>query len=146
MRPFCQVVNRRLYLLWAVLALRLAFMALVGEKGLIDSRYTTGLSQLSYIALYFGGVIYTIYKTHYNRSLLKNKEKLRQEIILALDERSQWVHEKSGGPIMDIFLLCLAAAACALSFVDISAFNTAVSILFFAVLLKIAAYFYYKNK
>ena len=47
---------------------------------------------------------------------------------------------------MDIFLLCLAAAACALSFVDISAFNTAVSILLFAVLLKIAAYFYYKNK
>ncbi len=47
---------------------------------------------------------------------------------------------------MDIFLLCLAAAVCALSFVDISAFNTAVSILFFAVLLKIAAYFYYKNK
>ena len=40
----------------------------------------------------------------------------------------------------------MAAAACALSFVDISAFNTAVSILFFAVLLKIAAYFYYKNK
>ena len=140
--PFSQVVKRRIYLLWAVLALLLAFMVLVGEKGLIDSRYTTGLSQLSYKALYFGGVIYTIYKIHYNRSLLK----LRQEKILALDERTQWVHEKSGGPIMDIFLLCLAAAACALSFVDISAFNTAVSILFFAVLLKIAAYFYYKNK
>ena len=142
--PFSQIVKRRIYLLWAVLALLLAFMVLVGEKGLIDSRYTTGLSQLSYKALYFGGVIYTIYKIHYNRSLLKNKEKLRQEKILALDERTQWVHEKSGGPI--IFLLCLAAAACALSFVDISAFNTAVSILFFAVLLKIAAYFYYKNK
>ena len=142
--PFSQIVKRRIYLLWAVLALLLAFMVLVGEKGLIDSRYTTGLSQLSYKALYFGGVIYTIYKIHYNRSLLKNKEKLRQEKILALDERTQWVHEKSGGPIMDIFLLCLAAAACA--FVDISAFNTAVSILFFAVLLKIAAYFYYKNK
>ena len=77
--PFSQVVKRRTYLLWAVLALLLAFMVLVGEKGLIDSRYTTGLSQLSYKALYFGGVIYTIYKIHYNRSLLKNKEKLRQE-------------------------------------------------------------------
>ena len=103
--PFSQIVKRRIYLLWAVLALLLAFMVLVGEKGLIDSRYTTGLSQLSYKALYFGGVIYTIYKIHYNRSLLKNKEKLRQEKILALDERTQWVHEKSGGPIMDIFLL-----------------------------------------
>ena len=86
--PFSQVVKRRIYLLWAVLALLLAFMVLVGEKGLIDSRYTTGLSQLSYKALYFGGVIYTIYKIHYNRSLLKNKEKLRQEKILALDERT----------------------------------------------------------
>lgn len=66
----------------AVLALLLAFMVLVGEKGLIDSRSTTGLSQLSYKALYFGGVIYTIYKIHYNRSLIKNKEKLRQEKIL----------------------------------------------------------------
>ena len=119
--PFSQVVKRRIYLLWAVLALLLAFMVLVGEKGLIDSRYTTGLSQLSYKALYFGGVIYTIYKIHYNRSLLKNKEKLRQEKILALDERTQWVHEKSGGPIMDIFLLCLAAAACALILLSISA-------------------------
>ena len=64
--PFSQVVKRRIYLLWAVLALLLAFMVLVGEKGLIDSRYTTGLSQLSYKALYFGGVIYTIYKIHYN--------------------------------------------------------------------------------
>ena len=80
--PFSQVVKRRISLLWAVLALLLAFMVLVGEKGLIDSRSTTGLSQLSYKALYFGGVIYTIYKIHYNRSLLKNKEKLRQEKIL----------------------------------------------------------------
>ena len=80
--PFSQVVKRRIYLLWAVLALLLAFMVLVGEKGLIDSRSTTGLSQLSYKALYFGGVIYTSYKIHYNRSLIKNKEKLRQEKIL----------------------------------------------------------------
>ena len=80
--PFSQVVKRRISLLWAVLALLLAFMVLVGEKGLIDSRSTTGLSQLSYKALYFGGVIYTIYKIHYNRSLIKNKEKLRQEKIL----------------------------------------------------------------
>ena len=80
--PFSQIVKRRIYLLWAVLALLLAFMVLVGEKGLIDSRYTTGLSQLSYKALYFGGVIYTSYKIHYNRSLIKNKEKLRQEKIL----------------------------------------------------------------
>ena len=157
--PFSQVVKRRIYLLWAVLALLLAFMVLVGEKGLIDSRYTTGLSQLSYKALYLGGretgqalsaledldgLLFTGsagtgYQLH--RQLAGQPEK-----ILALDERTQWVHEKSGGPIMDIFLLCLAAAACALSFVDISAFNTAVSILFFAVLLKIAAYFYYKNK
>ena len=129
--PFSQVVKRRIYLLWAVLALLLAFMVLVGEKGLIDSRYTTGLSQLSYKALYFGGVIYTIYKIHYNRSLLKNKEKLRQEKILALDERTQWVHEKAAGRLWIIFLLCLAAAACALSFVDISAFNTAVSYFIF---------------
>ena len=42
--PFSQIVKRRIYLLWAVLALLLAFMVLVGEKGLIDSRYTTGLS------------------------------------------------------------------------------------------------------
>lgn len=144
--PFSQVVRKRIWALWAVLALLLIFMVTVGEKGLIDSRYTTNLSQLSYKFLYFGGVIYTIYKIHYNRSLLKNKEKLRQEKILELDERTQWVHEKSGGLVLDILLLCLAAAACVLSFVDISAFNTAVSILFFAVLLKIAAYFYYKNK
>ncbi len=77
--PFSQIVKRRIYLLWAVLALLLAFMVLVGEKGLIDSRYTTGLSQLSYKALYFGGVIYTIYKIHYNRSLLKTRKRLRQE-------------------------------------------------------------------
>lgn len=101
--PFSQVVKRRIYLLWAVLALLLAFMVLVGEKGLIDSRYTTGLSQLSYKALYFGGVIYTIYKIHYNRSLLKNKEKLRQEKILALDERTQWVHEKAAGRLWIFF-------------------------------------------
>ena len=44
--PFSQIVKRRIYLLWAVLALLLAFMVLVGEKGLIDSRYTTGLSHM----------------------------------------------------------------------------------------------------
>lgn len=101
--PFSQVVKRRIYLLWAVLALLLAFMVLVGEKGLIDSRSTTGLSQLSYKALYFGGVIYTIYKIHYNRSLIKNKEKLRQEKILALDERTQWIHEKAAGRLWIFF-------------------------------------------
>lgn len=101
--PFSQVVKRRISLLWAVLALLLAFMVLVGEKGLIDSRSTTGLSQLSYKALYFGGVIYTSYKIHYKRSLLKNKEKLRQEKILALDERTQWIHEKAAGRLWIFF-------------------------------------------
>ena len=144
--PFAKVVKRRIYLLWAVLVLLLVFMALVGEKGLIDSRYTTELSRFAYKTLYFGGVIYIIYKIRYNRSLLKDKEKLRREKILALDERTQWVHEKSGGLVMDIFLLCLAAAVCVLSFVDIRAFNTAVSILFFALFLKIAAYFHYRDK
>lgn len=145
-QPFSKIVKKRIYTLWTVLALLLVFMVLVGEKGLIDSRYTTDLSRLSYKLLYFGGLIYTIYKIHYNRSLLKNKEKLQQEKILELDERTQWIHEKSGGLVMDILLLCLAAATCVLSFVDINAFNTSVSILLFTVLLKIAAYCYYKNK
>lgn len=144
--PFSQIVKRRIYFLWAVLVFLMIFMVLVGEKGLIDSRYTTDLSKFSYKLLYFGGVIYTIYKIRYNRSLLKSKEKLQREKIMELDERTQWVREKSGGLIMDIFLLCLAAAVCVLSFFDIRAFNTAVSILLFALLLKIAAYCYYKNK
>ena len=92
--PFSQVVKRRISLLWAVLALLLAFMVLVGEKGLIDSRYTTGLSQLSYKALYFGGVIYTIYKIHYNRSLIKKQGKAASGKNSALDERTQWIHTK----------------------------------------------------
>ena len=101
--PFSQVVKRRTYLLWAVLALLLAFMVLVGEKGLIDSRSTTGLSQLSYKALYFGGVIYTSYKIHYNRSLIKNKEKLRQEKILRWMSTPNGSTKKAAGRLWIFF-------------------------------------------
>ena len=145
--PFSQVVKRRIYLLWAVLALLLAFMVLVGEKGLIDSRYTTGLSQLSYKALYFGGVIYTIYKIHYNRSLLKNKEKTASG-----KNYWRWMSAPNGSTKKaradyGYFLALpggrrLRLIPCSISARLIPLFP----ILFFAVLLKIAAYFYYKNK
>lgn len=145
-QSFTQKIKNRIYILWLALIALLILMITIGEVGIIDSRYTTQMSEIAYKLIYFGSLVYVIYKINYNKKLLKNSQKLKEEKIRELDERTQWVYEKSGGIIVDIIILGLTLFTWSLAFIDIFAFNTSVIILFFIVLVKIASYFYYYYK
>lgn len=145
-QSFTQKIKNRIYILWLALIALLILMITIGEVGIIDSRYTTQMSEIAYKLIYFGSLVYVIYKINYNKKLLKNSQKLKEEKIRELDERTQWVYEKSGGIIVDIIILGLTLFTWSLAFIDIFAFNTSVIILFFIVLVKIASYFYYYFK
>lgn len=145
-QSFTQTIKNRIYILWLALIALLILMITIGEVGIIDSRYTTQMSEIAYKLIYFGSLVYVIYKINYNKKLLKNSQKLKEEKIRELDERTQWVYEKSGGIIVDIIILGLTLFTWSLAFIDIFAFNTSVIILFFIVLVKIASYFYYYYK
>lgn len=142
-QSFTQTIKNRIHILWVVLIALLILMITIGEVGVIDSRYTTQMSEIAYKFIYFGSLIYVIYKINYNKKLLKNSQKLNEEKIRELDERTQWVYEKSGGIIVDIIMLGLTLFTWSLAFIDIFAFNTSVIILFFVVIVKIVSYTYY---
>lgn len=145
-QSFTQKIKKRIHILWLVLIALLILMIAIGEIGIIDSRYTTNMSEIAYKFIYFGSLVYVIYKINYNKKILKNSQKLKEEKIRELDERTQWVYEKSGGIIVDIIILGLTLFTWTLAFIDIFAFNTSIIILFFVVIVKIVSYFYYYFK
>ena len=72
--PFSQVVRKRIWALWAVLALLLIFMVAVEKRPDRFPIYHKPFTAFFINFFYFGGVIYTIYKIHYNRSFEKQGE------------------------------------------------------------------------
>lgn len=143
---FQKRVHRRIWVWSCVLIGLLILMVLVGEFGKIDSRYTTKLADMAMRILFFGFLGYAVYQIYYNRSLLRNRQKLREEQLRERDERTQWIYDKSGGIPMDLLLLGLTIAACYWAFTDVSAFNTAVSLLLLAACVKLTATLYYHRQ
>lgn len=135
----------RIRILWVLIAAMLIYMVTIGEMGLGDSRIMTDFATIFSRITFFGGMIYVAYRISYNKKLLKNRQLLKEQLREEEDERNQYLHDKSGGIVMDIFLFCLLPIAMTASLCHMVAFYTSVIILGIAIVLKAAAYYYYSH-
>ncbi|HBA46261.1 MAG TPA: hypothetical protein DCZ91_00350 [Lachnospiraceae bacterium] len=136
-------IRRRIRLLYLLLISMVAYMALLVELGGGDSRIMTQLAQDVSRLIFFGGMIYVISRIVYNKKLLKNRMLLKEQMLTEQDERNRYLHDKSGGTVMDILLVFLMFMNFTASLFDMAAFYSVFAILVLAVVLKAAAFYYY---
>ena len=138
---YTEKIKRRIRILWIFVFSMLVYMVVIGETGGGDSRIMTDLAEAVSRIIFFGGFIYIIIRIVQNKKLLKNRALLKEQMQAEQDERNQYLHDKSGGTVLDILLLCLLFTTVTTSLFNMAAFYTSVSILAVAVLLKASAYF-----
>ena len=105
--PFSQKIKWRNRLLWCVFALMLVYMVVIGEMGGGDSRIMTPLADRVSRIGFFGGMDWVLWRIARNKKLLRNRGALREKQLEECDERRRYLHDKSGGIVMDIMLVVL---------------------------------------
>ena len=133
---YSEKIRWRIRISWMILILMIIYMIVVAELGGGDSRIVTDLADMVGDIIFFGGIIYVISRIIHNRKLLKNRMLLKEQHLSEQDERNQYLHDKSGGTVMDILMLILLLVTVTASLFNMAAFYTALTILIAAVLLK----------
>ena len=138
-------IKWRVRILWVLVFAMIIYMFVVGEIG-GDSRIMTDLANTTSGVIFFGGFIYIIYRIVYNKKLLKNRLLLKEQMQLEQDERNQYLHDKSGGIVIDILLVILLFSTVTTALFNMAAFHIAITILTITILLKGITYFIYSHK
>ena len=142
---YVEKIKWRIRVLWIVIIVMCVYMVIIGEVGGGDSRIMTDLAKSVSRIIFFGGFIYVCYRISKNKKLLKNRLLLKKQMLIEQDERNQYLHDKSGGTVLDILLIGLLFITVTSALFNMSAFYTSVIILSFAILLKITAYFIFSK-
>ena len=141
MEDFKRRVKRRVRMLEGALVVLLLVMIAVGELSgrgvLLDSRQISQLAGTASRILFFGSVIWVIFRIVKNKKLLKNKDLLLDQKIEENDERLCHIWNLSGGVAIDVLLFIMIATTFFLAFVSMPAFYTAFFLLAATVLLKL---------
>ena len=142
---YSEKIRWRIRISWMILILMIIYMIVVAELGGGDSRIVTDLADMVGDIIFFGGIIYVISRIIHNRKLLKNRMLLKEQHLSEQDERNQYLHDKSGGTVMDILMLILLLVTVTASLFNMAALYTALTILIAAVLLKTGSYLFYSR-
>lgn len=119
------------------------YMFIIGELGFGDSHKMTDFADTISKIILFGGMIYVFFRISYNKKLLKDKLLRLDEEIKETDERKKFLHDKSGGVVLDILLLILLFITCTTAFINMTAFYISFTILMIAIILKATSYYVY---
>lgn len=142
---FVQIVRWRIRLGWAALAAMLVYMVVVTELGGGDSRTMSDLASSVSRILFFGGMAAVGVRIHRNRKLLRDAGLRREQFVRERDERNRYLHDKSGGAVLDALLLCVWFVTVTCALFDNAAFAASLAILVTALALKGAAYLAYSR-
>lgn len=142
---YSEKIRWRIRISQVILILMIVYMIVVAELGGGDSRIVTNLANMVGDIIFFGGIIYVISRIIHNRKLLKNRLLLKEQHLTEQDERNQYLHDKSGGIVMDILMLILLFVTVTTSLFNMAAFYTALTLLAAAVLLKAGSYLFYSR-
>lgn len=143
---YADKIHLRIRISVFVLIMMLIYMVAVGINGGGDSRVVTPLADMVGDLIFFGGFVYLVIRIMHNRKLLENRIKLREQQCLEQDERNQYLHDKSGGIVMDILLIVLLFTTVTAALYNMPAFYVSFAILLTAVILKTAAYQFYSRR
>jgi len=145
-RSYYDCIRRRNTALVCLLIFMFAYMIVIGELGLGDSRIMSPLADNMSRIIFFGGMMWVVWKIVRNRKILKNSWLLKEQLRSELDERRQYLHDKSGGVVWDVLFVILLFVTLTTSLVNMPAFYAAYSLLVCAIILKLGAYFWYKHR
>lgn len=119
---YTRKIQWRIRALWLLLTGMLVYMVLIAELGGGDSRMMTPLADKFSRIVFFGGLGYVIGRICKNKQLLRSRQLLQQQMKAELDERNQYLHDKSGGIVADILLAILLFVTLTASMFDMAAF------------------------
>ena len=139
-------IKWRVRILWITLAAMLIYIIIVGETGGGDSRIMTDLADIVSRVIIFGGIIYIVARIIHNKKILNNRLLLKDQLLREQDERNQYLHDKSGGDVLDILLMALLFITATTALYNMIAFYVSFSILILAILLKAGAYLFYSYR
>ncbi|MGI5856186.1 MAG: hypothetical protein ACOX64_06970 [Candidatus Merdivicinus sp.] len=142
---YTEKIKWRIRVLWLTAIGMLVYMVIVGELGGGDSRMMTDFANAASDILFFGGLIFVFYRIVRNKRLLKSQMLLKEQLQMEEDERNQYLHDKSGGVVLDILLISLLFITITAALFNMAAFYTAAVILALAIFLKIVAYFFFSR-
>ena len=143
---YTEKIKWRIRILWLLTVVMLIYMIVIGEMGGGDSRIMSDLANIASDIIFFGGLIYIVYRIIANKKLLKNRLLLKEQLREELDERNQYLHDKSGGVVWDILLIVLLGITVTAALFNMAAFYTSFTILGIAIVLKVSAYWIYSRK
>ena len=136
-----EVIRWRIRLLWALIVAILVYMVVISELGGGDSRVMTRLADFASDVILFGGIIYAEYRIWYNKKLLVNDWKRNQQQLDEQDERNRYLHDKSGGIVVDILLVTMLFTTATAALFDMAVFYTSLALLLLTIGLKGLFYF-----
>lgn len=142
-KSFKEKVKLRILMLRTTIILMFIYIIILAEMGFGDSRITTGLSQNVSNIIFLGGMIYILRKISYNKKLLQDKLLRLDEEIKEADERKKFLHDKSGGVVVDILLLTLLIITFTTALINMTAFYISFAILMITIILKATSYYVY---
>lgn len=143
---YSEKLRWRIRLLTTLLVLMVIYMIVVAELGGGDSRIMTPLASAISRIIFFGGMIWVIYRIIHNKRLLANSLDRKMQRLQEQDERNQLLHNKSGGIVWDLLFFCLLIITCTTALFNMPAFYTSLSILTLALIFKLTAYFFYSHQ
>ncbi len=82
---------------------------------------------------------------HTNKKLLNNQKLLKQKYLDERDERNRYLHDKSGGVVVDLLLLALLFTTVTAALFNMIAFHLSLAILLLTLFLKGSAYWLFKH-
>lgn len=126
---YTEKIKWRIRLLWILLIAMLVYMVIIGETGGGDSRIMTKLANIVSRVIFFGGFIYVIYRIVSLKNLLKNRLLLKEQMRLEQDERNQYLHDKSGGIVVDLLLIVQLFVTVTTALYNMTAFHVSVALL-----------------
>ena len=138
-------VRWKVRLLWLLMIGMLVYMVVVAETGGGDSRIQTRLASTFGSLAFFGSLGVVIWRLVHNRRLLKDKLLMKQEAAQSRDEREQYLHDKSGGLVVDVLLVCLLFMAMTAAMYNMPAFYMAYAALLLTAALKALAWLVYSR-
>ncbi len=142
---FADQIKWRIRILWCMIIALLAYMVIVSETGGGDSRIQTWLAETLSSVMFFGGLIWTGWRIHYNKKLLEDRLRLKAQALKERDEYRRMLHLRSGGPVMDAMLLILYIATMTAAMYNMDMFHMAYGLFVAALLLKFGMYWAVKQ-
>lgn len=142
---YSSLIRWRIRLLYLLLTFMLVYMVVVSELGGGDSRVMNNLAQNFSRLVFFGGMAYVISRIVHNKKLLQNRLLLKEQMLTEQDERNLYLHDKSGGIVLDILMACVLFITLTASLFHMLVFYACLGILILAIILKAAAYYYYSH-